>query len=67
MEEEHRTWPELVGKTVDEATAVIRSVNPDYDVVPTPENSPITMDYRIERVRVFHDSNGIVTKAPYTA
>lgn len=32
-----------------------------------PDGSPVTLDYRTDRVRVFVDKNGIVTETPVIA
>ena len=34
------------------------------NVVAIPEGSPVTMDYRTDRVRVFFDTKGIVRNVP---
>jgi hypothetical protein len=36
------------------------------NVVAINENSPVTMDYRTDRVRVFVNDKGIVTRVPTT-
>ena len=36
----------------------------EQDVRPVPAGSSITMDYRLDRVRVFHDSQGNVVRPP---
>ncbi|KAK1698263.1 hypothetical protein QYE76_014960 [Lolium multiflorum] len=50
------SWPELVGKSVEEATKVILKDKPDANIVVVPADSPVTMDYRIDRVRLFVDT-----------
>ncbi|MFD3806941.1 serine protease inhibitor [Streptomyces sp. NPDC058611] len=58
-------WPELVGRTADEAVAVIRRTNPDIVQVPVvADGSLVTMDFREDRVRVFTDADDRVTRAP---
>ncbi|KAM0829719.1 hypothetical protein ACQ4PT_066706 [Festuca glaucescens] len=44
------SWPELVGKSVEEASKVI------LKIVVVPVGSLVTMDYRIDRVRLFVDT-----------
>ncbi|KAM0829717.1 hypothetical protein ACQ4PT_066704 [Festuca glaucescens] len=50
------SWPELVGKSVEEATKVILKDKPEAQIVVVPAGSPVTMDYRIDRVRLFVDT-----------
>ncbi|CAF1346470.1 unnamed protein product [Rotaria sp. Silwood1] len=59
-----QSWPDLVGESVDQAVAVIKSQNPHLNVIPVPENSPVTMDFRQDRVRVFFDNYNQVSSAP---
>ena len=63
---ERRSWPQLVGMPVDQAIAIIQQENPGINVVKLPENSPTTRDFRLNRVRVFHDADGNVTSEPRT-
>ncbi|CAM2714627.1 unnamed protein product [Rotaria socialis] len=51
-----KEWPELVGKKGEEAVKIIKKE--------TEQGSPITLDYRTDRVRVFVDANGIVVTVP---
>ncbi|MFD3330041.1 serine protease inhibitor [Streptomyces sp. NPDC058701] len=58
-------WPELVGRTADEAVAVIRRTNPDIVRVPVlADGSLVTADFREDRVRVFTDADDHVTRVP---
>jgi hypothetical protein len=50
------SWPEVVGLSVEEAKKVILKDKPDADVVVLPVGSPVTMDYRTNRVRIFVDT-----------
>ncbi len=60
-----KTWPELVGKTGEEAKEVILNSGAGVDDVQIiPDGSMVTMDYRQDRVRIFVDANGIVVRAP---
>jgi hypothetical protein len=56
-------WPELVGKPVDEAVAAIKKDSPGLNVISVPQGGMVTMDYRLDRVRVFH-KDGAVSGAP---
>lgn len=48
-------WGQLVGKPAEEAKAIILKDMPDADVQILPQGSPVTFDYRFNRVRVFVD------------
>jgi len=50
------SWPELVGLSVEEAKKVILKDKPDADIVVLPVGSPVTRDYRPNRVRIFVDT-----------
>ena len=61
------SWPELVGKTGEEAKAVILKENPYVTKVEILlEGSGVTMDYRQSRVRIFVNDEGIVAETPRT-
>ncbi|XP_047045896.1 subtilisin-chymotrypsin inhibitor-2A-like [Lolium rigidum] len=47
------SWPELAGKTIKEAREIILKDMPDADIVVLPEGSPVTKDFRTNRVRIF--------------
>ena len=50
------SWPEVVGLSVEEAKKVILKDKADADIVVLPTGSPVTMDYRPNRVRIFVDT-----------
>jgi len=50
------SWPEVVGLSVEEAKKVILMDKADADIVVLPTGSPVTMDYRPNRVRIFVDT-----------
>ncbi|XP_066363817.1 subtilisin-chymotrypsin inhibitor-2B-like [Miscanthus floridulus] len=50
------SWPEVVGLSVEEAKKVILKDKPDADIIVLPTGSPVTMDYRPNRVRIFVDT-----------
>jgi len=50
------SWPEVVGLSVEEAKKVILKDKPDADIVVLPTGSPVTMDYRPNRVHIFVDT-----------
>ncbi len=49
------SWPDLVGKHVDEVKSTLLSENPDFQFQVLPVNSPTTRDFRENRVRLFVD------------
>lgn len=59
-------FPQVVGKSGEEAKAIILHEHPDFNVHVLAEGSPCTMDFRTNRVRVFVNGQGIVTSVPYT-
>ena len=59
-------WPELVGKTGEEAKEAILKERPELNVQVVPELGPCTMDYRTDRVRVFVNKEGKVAGPPRT-
>ncbi|CAN6340315.1 unnamed protein product [Urochloa humidicola] len=54
--EKKTSWPEVVGLPVEEAKKIILKDMPDADIVVLPAGSPVTMDFRSNRVRVFVDT-----------
>lgn len=59
------SWPELVGKNVDEAIEIIKQENPALTVVKLEDDSMYTCDYLEERVRVFYNTeSNLVTRKP---
>merc|ERR1712228_879747 len=63
---EPRTWTGMVGKDPQEVKATIEAEGRGYVVVILPMNSPVTMDYRPWRVRIFHNAEGKVCHDPHT-
>jgi len=60
-------WPELVGKAATEAKAIIeRDSGNKLHVHIVPEGSPVTMDYRLDRVRIFENAAHKVVSPPTT-
>lgn len=64
MSDNKNSWPELEGKTGEEAKRVIQEQYPYLNIYIVPENSPVIMDYRTDRVWVFINTDGIVTRTP---
>ena len=59
-------WPELVGMTGEMAKAQIQTMYGEetYEIVVLLEGSPVTRDYRFNRIRIFTNTEGIVTTTP---
>ena len=57
-------WRNMVGRNAEEAVAEIKQNNPSLKVVAIAEGSPVTMDYRLDRVRVFYNTKGEVSVEP---
>ncbi|CAF1052839.1 unnamed protein product [Didymodactylos carnosus] len=62
-EPSNRRWRELVGKTGEYAMEVIKRAG-FTNVVIVQKDTPLTMDYRPDRVRIFVDDSGIVNQIP---
>lgn len=61
------SWDKFVGQKAEEVVEKIRQERPDLKtVVAVPKGNPVTMDFRMDRVRVFHDSKGLVAYPPKT-
>ena len=66
-EEKKRQWPELVGTNGQEAVNIIKKDTGFSQVMTIRAGSMVTMDYRTDRVRVYVDKRGFVTKTPTIA
>ncbi|MFG2754673.1 serine protease inhibitor [Streptomyces xanthophaeus] len=53
-------WPELLGKSVEEARQQIRAEFPEITVHVVPEGSMVTMDFNEQRVRLFVKDGKVV-------
>ena len=59
------SWPELVGKTATEAKTIIEAEsNQKLHVQIIPQDSMVTCDYRLDRVRIFEDEDHKVARPP---
>jgi hypothetical protein len=47
-------WPELKNKEIEEGIAIIKRERPDLKVSQVPQGAMVTMDMRMDRVRVYH-------------
>ncbi|UJR21398.1 hypothetical protein I4U23_024488 [Adineta vaga] len=60
-------WPEMVGKEGSYVVEHIKEQTGFTQVFTVPRNSPMTMDFRNDRVRVAVDEKGIVSETPRIA
>lgn len=58
-------WPELVGKTQQDAVAVITAERPDLHVEVLESGSMMTMDFREDRLRLMVNEEGKVASVPH--
>jgi len=65
-QEKKQSWPELVGKSDEEAKSVITADRPDVQVIVMNKNSPCTRDLCWTRVRIFVDDGHKVVSTPTT-
>jgi len=59
--EKKTSWPEVVGMSIKEATEIILKGMPNAYIQVLPIGSPVTLDIRSDRVRIFVDT---VAKTP---
>ncbi|CAD8109331.1 unnamed protein product [Paramecium sonneborni] len=64
MQADKKEWPETVGKNVDEAKQLILADDANIQVQVLIEGSMTTRDFRINRVRIFHNDQNIVVSIP---
>nr|1YPB_I Chain I, CHYMOTRYPSIN INHIBITOR 2 [Hordeum vulgare] len=57
-------WPELVGKGVAAAKKVILQDKPEAQIIVLPVGTIVTMEYRIDRVRLFVDKLDNIAQVP---
>ncbi|CAN4100362.1 unnamed protein product [Withania somnifera] len=55
---------ELLGVTAEEAERKIKEEKPEVKIHIIPPNSMVTMDFRLDRVRLFVDESGKVAQEP---
>ncbi|KAF9686876.1 hypothetical protein SADUNF_Sadunf02G0035300 [Salix dunnii] len=58
------SWPELVRANGEVAAATVERENIYVDAVVLREGTPVTKDFRCNRVRVWVDEQGVVTRVP---
>jgi hypothetical protein len=61
-----QSFENLVGMSGEQAKEAILKEHPDFQVQVLPEGSPVTRDFRMNRVRVFVNNDGVVQQAPRT-
>lgn len=61
---EKSSWPECVHLPVEEAKAIIERERPDLHVAIVPKGAMVTMDMRMDRVRLYHNNKGNVSSLP---
>ncbi|KVG43185.1 Proteinase inhibitor I13, potato inhibitor I [Cynara cardunculus var. scolymus] len=59
-----RSWPEVVGRRGEDAVVTIERENPRVDAFVILDGTPVTGDFRCDRVRVRVNSRGIVVRTP---
>ncbi|KAJ1450790.1 potato inhibitor I family-domain-containing protein [Pelagophyceae sp. CCMP2097] len=68
MDGEHQVppdhWQDFVGQSAKDVVAKIQAERPSDQVVAVGQDMMVTMDFRMDRVRVFHDSAGNVVRKP---
>lgn len=57
-------WPHLLGKPAAEVERAIKLERPELVVVSVSHNAMVTMDMRLDRVRLFSDGSGNVVRSP---
>ncbi|KAG6391434.1 hypothetical protein SASPL_149188 [Salvia splendens] len=58
------SWLELVGKKGEEVAVVIESENPYVKAIVLKDGTPVTKDFRCDRVWVWVDDCGYVVRTP---
>ncbi|GJP55632.1 hypothetical protein CLOM_g14578 [Closterium sp. NIES-68] len=59
-----KSWPDLVGIPGTEAREKILAEDPTLQVGIVRPGMMVTMDYRMDRVRIYVDKDGIVLRPP---
>ncbi|XP_022975284.1 inhibitor of trypsin and hageman factor [Cucurbita maxima] len=58
------SWPHLVGVGGSVAKAIIERENPNVKAVILEEGTPVTKDFRCNRVRIWVNKRGLVVSPP---
>lgn len=59
-----REWMELIGKTGEEAKAIVEKGNPKVRVEILPDDGALPLNVEEDRVRIYVDTEGKVTRVP---
>jgi hypothetical protein len=57
-------WPELIGKTADEAKVILQQEAPGFHIQVLGADMMATMDWNCRRIRVWLDDTGKVARKP---
>lgn len=57
-------WPKCVGMTGEDCRDMISQMAPSLNIYIIPDGSAVTMDYRLDRVRIFIDDDDVVVSVP---
>ncbi|WCJ22697.1 Proteinase inhibitor [Euphorbia peplus] len=60
------SWPELVGKKGEEAAKTIEQENGSVRAIVLKDGTPVTTDFRCDRVWVWVNDDKVVVRAPKT-
>ncbi|KAG8389244.1 hypothetical protein BUALT_Bualt02G0208700 [Buddleja alternifolia] len=58
------SWPELVGANGEEAATVIERENRNVNAIVLKDGTPVTGDFRCDRVWVWVNDYGVVIRTP---
>ncbi|KAI3449738.1 hypothetical protein Pfo_006403 [Paulownia fortunei] len=58
------SWPELVGANGEKAAAVIEAENRNVNAIVLKDGTPVTRDFRCDRVWVWVNDDGVVIRTP---
>ncbi|KAJ4726832.1 Proteinase inhibitor [Melia azedarach] len=58
------SWPELVGEAGEAAAAKVEKENPNVNAIVILDGTPVTKDFRCNRVWVWVNNSGTVIRTP---
>ncbi|XP_073282723.1 proteinase inhibitor-like, partial [Primulina huaijiensis] len=58
------SWPELVGKNGNEAAATVERQNQHVRAIVLKDGTPVTRDFRCDRVWVWVNDHNVVVRVP---
>lgn len=64
LPKEWTEWPEFIGQDWEEAKMYLSDAYYALDILVVYEKDPVTSDYRLDRVFLFYDLNGKISKVP---